>query len=157
ACSTQFDYAPKPDPTDVNPDIANRNGCSGCHSTLETEGLYFARYPDRTGLYLDPQKYPVTDPACQACSGDYGWMCFMGADNPGVPGGVVTDPTLYERCQDNYWETAGTREAPWAGTLRAAIYRDPSLWPRIDQGPSGMVQRDLAAGNALQACAVTQA
>jgi hypothetical protein len=155
-CSTEFDYAPKPDPTDVNPDIANRNGCSGCHGTLETEGLYFARYPDRTGLYLDPQEYPIQDPACAYCSTDRIWACDLGQQNPGVPGGVVTDPMLHSRCFTWYWQTSGTKEAPWLGTLAQGIYRDASLLPRIDQGPAGMVQRDLA-GTLLQACAVKQA
>ncbi|HEY0134278.1 MAG TPA: hypothetical protein VGB85_09365, partial [Nannocystis sp.] len=60
-CSAEFDYAPQPDPADHNPDIAERSGCSNCHARLEFDGMYFGRYPDRTGLYLDPEKFPIVN------------------------------------------------------------------------------------------------
>ncbi len=61
-CSKEFDFAPQPDPTDSNPDIAVRNGCGGCHKRLEGDGMYFGRYPDRTPIYFDPREKVKTDP-----------------------------------------------------------------------------------------------
>ncbi|MDX2012069.1 MAG: hypothetical protein SFW67_17885 [Myxococcaceae bacterium] len=98
-CSTEFDYAPTPDPTDTNPDLAARVGCSSCHRTLETEGLYFGRYPDRVAEYRDPGRYPLTDMSWQ----------------------------------------------------QPFVHRTATERARLDQGPSAMVQRDLA-GSALVSC-----
>ncbi len=64
-CSAEFDAAPLPDPSDVNPDIAARKGCSSCHSRLENDGLFFGRYPDRTPTFVDPRTKPNTDTVFQ--------------------------------------------------------------------------------------------
>lgn len=60
-CSTEFDYAPQPDPGDTNPDIAARKGCSSCHTRLENDGMYFGRYPDRTPVFVDASAMPKSD------------------------------------------------------------------------------------------------
>jgi hypothetical protein len=101
-CSTEFDFAPQPDPTDSNPDISARNGCGGCHQRLERDGMYFGRYPDRTPIYLDPREKPKTD-------------------------------TFF------------------AQTFQ---YQAPELMGRVDQGPSEMVNRDLAQSQAFERCTV---
>ncbi len=64
-CSTEFDYAPEPEPSDTNPDITTRKGCSGCHSVLDKEGLFFGRYPDRQAYWLDPASHPLSDKTWQ--------------------------------------------------------------------------------------------
>jgi hypothetical protein len=64
-CSTEFDYAPMPDPKDTNPDISVRSGCKDCHHSLETEGMFFGRYPDRQAEWLDPIRFPLSDPTWQ--------------------------------------------------------------------------------------------
>jgi hypothetical protein len=158
-CSTEFDYAPKPDPTDVNKDIAARNGCSACHARLETDGLWFARYPDRTGLYLDPERYPATSAVCQYCATKGAGACALGGKNPAVTGGVVTDPALASACSTFYTPPQGAtdREKPYVGVLRAAIYRDPALLTRMDGGPAEMVATDLNGGTRLQECAARTA
>lgn len=158
-CSAEFDYAPKPDPTDVNKDIAMRNGCSSCHARLETDGLWWARYPDRTGRYLDPERYPATNKACQYCATKGAAACVLGGKNPEVAGGVVTDATLADDCKTFYTPTQGTtdREKPYVGVLRPAIYRDPTMLSRMDGGPAEMVATDLAGGTRLQECAVSTA
>jgi hypothetical protein len=156
-CSSEFDYAPQPDPEDTNPDIAARNGCASCHQRLETEGLYFARYPDRMGVHLDPQRYPALHSICQYClTKDWG-ACVPGAKNPMVPGGVVTDGNLQMDCREYYVtsEGASDRERPYIGALRPTLYRDQAMVPRVDAGPEGMVRADLQSGKALEACAAT--
>jgi hypothetical protein len=162
-CSTEFDYAPMPDPEDMNPDMAVRSGCSSCHYRLEADGMWFGRYPDRSGLYLDPQAFPILHPACQYCAGGGGnpSNCTLGNQNPAVPGGVVTDPTLSDMCQTYYatwgWDPIPAAQKPYAGRLWPTLYRDPAQFARIDEGPAGMVKADLAAGDGLQACAVRSA
>jgi hypothetical protein len=159
-CSTEFDYAPAPNPEDTNPDIAVRSGCASCHFRLETDGMWFGRYPDRSGLYLDPEAFPIQNPACQYCSGVGGnpSHCSLGAENPHVPGGVVTDPALWDTCRAYYtnwdWTKPNEAQEPYAGQLWPTLYRNPEHFVRIDEGPAGMVKADLAAGNALQTCAV---
>jgi hypothetical protein len=155
-CSTEFDYPPKPDPKDTNPDISKRNGCSTCHSVLEPEGLWFARYPDRTGLYLDPAEYPLHNAACKYCFENGGQGCMLGDNNPGVPGGVVTDGNLLDSCAHYVDAADGTPGAAYRGALKPLIYRDPTMESRVDLGPAGMVARDMASG-AIQQCAVRRA
>ena len=169
-CSSEFDYAPEPDPEDDNPDIAERAGCSSCHARLETDGLYFGRYPDRTGQYLAPSDYPHVNEACRFCMvGEDGTsrggrqsrnMCADGYEgNPFVPGGVVVGDTLRRECEQIYanWPEFGDAEAEYAGHLWPTIYRDRDQYERLDQGPRAMVEAELAAGDALQSCTARQA
>lgn len=154
-CSEEFDYAPNPDPSDVNPDIANRNGCSSCHGRLETDGMFFARYPDRTGVWLESEAYPVTSEACTYCF-ENGSGCGYGEANPHVAGGTVSDPDMAEICGQHYsWLSPdeGTPEQQaYNGTIRAAMFRTEAEASLMDEGPQAMVARDLAAGDQLQRC-----
>ena len=150
-CSTEFDFAPAPDPEDHNPDIAVRSGCSSCHQRLETAGMWFGRYPDRSGLYLDPQAFPILTLRA-ICAGDGAvgggnpYACMVGHDNPGVPGGVVTDPTLEAMCRTYYGNWADNPFPRGAEALRRPALAGPLPRPRqfarIDEGPAGMVKAD---------------
>jgi len=160
-CSDEFDYAPKPDPSDHNPDIAKRSGCSGCHLRLETDGLYFGRYPDRSGLYLDAARFPDVNEACRYCVVGHGdrrtsqlYRCNDGAENPHVPGGVVQGDELRETCELHYanWPAFGDEEAAYAGHLWPALYRQRGRYERMTEGPRAMVEAALDAGNSLQRC-----
>jgi len=166
-CSAEFDYAPQPDPADHNPDIAERSGCSNCHARLELDGMYYGRYPDRTGLYLDPEKFPIVNEACRYCAvGDpvdpmghgHPGDCELGKMNPKVPGGVVTDPDLDFICRNWYgwWDYGGAlpEQADYGGMLWATVYRDEELFDRVDAGPAAMVEADQLLGPAMSECTV---
>lgn len=161
ACSNEFDYAPAPDPADTNPDIGERTGCASCHSRLEEDGMWFARYPDRSGIYLTESEWPIVHEACRECAlGDErrepddrrSQLHLCNEDNGG-------SAELYELCNERYasWGSFGVREEPYAGHLWPTIYRDPALYGRIEEGPRGMVESELAEGNALQMCAAESA
>jgi hypothetical protein len=122
---------------------------------LEPEGLWFARYPDRSGVYLDPAEFPLHNAACKYCFENFGG-CALGDSNPNVPGGIVTDGQLLASCAQYVDAADGTPGAAYRGALKPFIFRDPSMESRVDQGPAGMVARDMASG-ALQQCAVRTA
>ncbi len=166
-CSEEFDFAPQPDPKDTNPDIAERSGCNACHARLEYDGMYYGRYPDRTGLFLDPATFPITNEACRYCAvGDpvdpmghgHPGNCELGKENPHVPGGIVTDPNLDYVCKNFYgWWGYGAalpEQADYGGMLWATLYRDESLFARVDDGPRAMVEADMELGNDMAACTV---
>jgi hypothetical protein len=140
-CSSEFDYAPEPDPTDTNPDISRRTGCASCHMRLERDGMWFARYPDRTGLYLHPSEYPKVHETCKYCV-DNGqmYLCDEGGNHP-----LRDEPStsgLREICDTYYSSVQGEKASDWAGHLVASIYRDPELDPRMTAGPSAMVEAE---------------
>ena len=66
---------------------------------------------------------------------------------------------LLEECSTRYasWRNFGSREAMYAGHLWPAIYRDPSMYGRIDEGPRGMVAAEMAQNDGLQSCAAENA
>lgn len=162
ACSNEFDYAPSPDPADTNPDIAERSGCGSCHSRLEEDGMWFGRYPDRNGIYLSESEFPIVNDECRVCAlGDERFtdpesrnsqLYKCGPDFGG-------SEELVDLCETRYahWGNFGTREESYAGHLWPTIYRDPALYGRINEGARGMVDAELARGDALQTCAAENA
>ncbi len=155
-CSSEFDYAPEPDPADTHPDIAERRGCGGCHARLEQDGMWFARYPDRTGEYYDPERFPVVNEACAYCAERGRRFCSVGRENPHVEGGVVTDPGLSGRCNTHYVMSAPEGYEDHLGRLKATLFRDEEMLPRLAEGPRAMVAVDEGTG-ALERCAARTA
>jgi hypothetical protein len=116
---------------DVTLDLANRSGCAYCHAIIEPSGAYWGRFMEGGGGFMDPDTYPAFDALCEACSTD-------GADCPDYCSRwYVTDPNSEELY-------------PYIGLLNPLQFRPESEHGRIDEGPGGLVQAQIASGNISQ-------
>ncbi len=116
---------------DVTLDLANRSGCAYCHAIIEPSGVYWGRFMEGGGGFMEPDEYPAFDALCEACSTD-------GADCP-------------DYCSRWYITDPGSDELdPYIGLLSPLQFRPESEHARIDEGPGGLVQAQIASGNISQ-------
>jgi len=112
-------------------DLANRAGCSYCHALMEPTGVYWGRFTESGGGFLDPDTYPAFDSLCYQCSEDSS-PC----------------PTY---CSQRYIVDPNSDELdPYVGQLQALQFRPDSEHDRIDQGPGALVQTHIATGRISQ-------
>jgi hypothetical protein len=108
-------------------DLSQRAGCAYCHAIIEPATVYWGRYTEGGGAWLDPAEHPAYDPACYQCSED------------GLP--CPSD------CRSNYTVDPRDDELdPYVGLMKALQFRTVAEYARLDQGPGALVASNMATG-----------
>jgi len=121
------------DPCSDQPNLRKRCGCSHCHTRLEPAAAWWGRFAEAGTMYIDPAFYPPYSARCAACARNGGRGCdFI--------------------CQRFYVTEIGHPElAPYAGVLRAYLFRGDREISNVETGPRGFVEQSIDSG-ALPTC-----
>ena len=134
------DALPPPgDTCSLEPNLAKRCGCQGCHAALEPLGAFFGRWAERSPEYLDPARYATDDAVC------------ANAPPPDANGWHPAYCAEYVHRVDA--SAIGPEGTAYWGKLRAYLYRTPEEAQRIDIGPAGLAALGEESGE-LQSCTV---
>jgi hypothetical protein len=120
----------------MEPDLQERNGCKGCHRTLEPAAAHWARWGERGMSYLPPERFGAHDPVCVACA--------------------VSNVPCPTYCNLHYVVSPLTeKEAEWVGWLRGYLFQEHNT-AAIEAGPIALVHRAAVDGR-LPRCAASTA
>lgn len=124
------------DTCSLEPNLARRCGCQGCHAALEPLGAFFGRWAERSPEYLSPTAFPSKLDECINATVD-------------AHGYHPPHCAQYVRTGDD----TGPEGVPQRGMLKAYLYRTAEEAQRIDIGPSGLAELGEQSGE-LQTCTV---
>ncbi|MCA9567624.1 MAG: hypothetical protein KC656_07270 [Myxococcales bacterium] len=108
-------------------DLANRDGCRYCHAIIEPSKAHWGRWTEGGGGWLDPAVYPSFDADCETCS------------ESSLP--------CDDACRRYYTVDPLSPELdPFVGSLSAYQFLPDAEHHRVDDGPEGLVEENIANG-----------
>ncbi|MEC7984849.1 MAG: DUF1585 domain-containing protein, partial [Myxococcota bacterium] len=104
--------------SEVEPNLQIRDGCKYCHARLEPMSAYWARWPENTTGYLDPNMFPLYSEDCADC--------LYESDCPTYCGSYKTTADY-------------PSDLDYVGRLHSLVYLTEDQMNHADLGPSGYV------------------